>query len=68
MTAAHIAFWGVGLLTSVSLAAAFYPGVRRRAKSARDSAIAAGMAALLCGATAALAASFLVHAAAELMR
>lgn len=64
---AQITFWTVGGVLSVALTAAFYPGVRRQAGSARDSALAASMAALLCATTCALASSFVVNAVARLV-
>jgi hypothetical protein len=59
-------FFGVGGFLSLGLTAFFYPGVRRQASNARDSLLASAMAALLCATSAALVASFLVNAAAQL--
>lgn len=66
MTLAQITFWSVGGVLSLGLTLLFYPGVRRRADSARDSFLASAMAALLLGTGAALVAAFLVNAVAQL--
>ena len=61
MTMAQMTFWSTLTVTSVVLTGVFYPGVRRQASSARDSALAATMAALLCGTGFALVVAFLVN-------
>lgn len=63
MTAAQLTFWISEAVLSIGLFTAFYPGVRRQAASARDSALASAMAATLCATTAALVMAFMVNAA-----
>ncbi len=62
MTGAQLTFWITNAIFSGGLFIAFYPGVRRQAQSAWDSALAASMAALLCGTSAALFIAFFVNA------
>lgn len=67
MTTAQLTFWLVGGLTALALPIVFYPGVRRHAENARDSALAAAMAGWLCAAALALISAFVVNAVTQLV-
>ena len=62
MSAPQLTFWITNGAVSVALLIAFYPGVRRHARSRRDSLLASLMAATLCGTAGALILSFFVNA------
>ncbi len=66
MSGAQLTFYGVLAMTPL-LAAWLYPGVRVHARSRRDSALAALMAAALTTAGLALAASWTVHVVGALL-
>lgn len=66
MSWAQLTFWWVGAALFVACTVFFYPGVRRHAPSAKESLLAATMAALLCAAGGALTAAFAVNAVSQL--